>query len=70
VLLKHRAGLGLRLTELAKIAAALVLAAPATLLLAITPRRVQPLEKLFRALGKLAALCGARHQEYAVIHGD
>jgi len=70
VLLKHRHGLGLRLLELAKIAAALVLAAPATLLLAASPRRVQPLEKLFRALGKLAALCGARHQEYAVVHGD
>jgi hypothetical protein len=43
---------------------------PAALLLAPTPRRMRPLEKLFRALGKLAAMCGARHQEYAVIHGQ
>jgi len=70
VLLKHRSGLGVTLTELAKIAAALVLSAPAALVLAATPRRAQPLEKLFRALGKLAAMCGARHQEYAVIHGE
>ena len=69
VLMKHHAGLGARLIELGKIAAALVLAAPAALLLAATPRRLQPLETLFRALGKLAALCGAYHQEYAVTHG-
>jgi glycosyltransferase involved in cell wall biosynthesis len=70
VLLKHRPGLGLRLVELAKIGGALLLSLPAVALLAATPRRVQPLEKLFRAFGKLAALCGARHQEYAVIHGQ
>jgi len=70
VLLKHQGGIGLRLTELAKIAAALVLAVPAAVALAPTPRRAQPLEKLARALGKLAAMCGARHQEYAVIHGQ
>ena len=70
VLLKHRPGLKPRLAELAKVAAALVLAIPAAVVLAATPRRVQPLEKLFRAFGKLAAMCGARHQEYAVIHGE
>jgi GT2 family glycosyltransferase len=70
VLLKHRPGLAPRLTELSKIAAALLLGLPAALLLAPTPRRMRPLEKLFRALGKLAAMCGARHQEYAVIHGQ
>ena len=70
VLLKHRPGLMPRLTELAKVAGALLLATPAALLLAASPRRVQPLEKLFRAFGKLAAMCGARHQEYAVIHGE
>jgi succinoglycan biosynthesis protein ExoM len=70
VLLKHRPALSRRLTELAKIAAVLVLAAPAALLLAATPRRARPLEKLWRAMGKLMAMCGAHHQEYAVIHGQ
>ncbi len=70
VLLKHRPGLGLRLAELTKIAAALGLALPAALLLAATPRRAVPLAKLCRAAGKLAAMCGAHHQEYAVIHGQ
>jgi len=70
VLMKHQPGLAPRLAELAKVAGALLLAAPAALLLAASPRWVQPLEKLFRAFGKLAAMCGARHQEYAVIHGD
>jgi hypothetical protein len=70
VLLKHQPGLKSRVTELAKITAAVALAAPAALLLAASPRRVQPLEKLFRAFGKLAAMCGWRHQEYAVIHGE
>ncbi|MBV9551022.1 MAG: glycosyltransferase family 2 protein [Alphaproteobacteria bacterium] len=69
VLLKHHSGLGLRSMELGKIAAALLLTPPTALLLAATPRRLQLLEKLFRALGKLAALCGRHHQEYAVIHG-
>ena len=71
VLLKHRPGLLPRLAELAKVTAALLLAVPAAVALAVTPRRVQPLEKLFRAFGKLAAMCGARHQEYAaIIHGE
>ncbi len=69
VLLKHRAGVTLWITELAKIVVTLVTAPPATLLLAATPHRRAPLEKLFRALGKLAAMCGAHHQEYAVTHG-
>jgi GT2 family glycosyltransferase len=70
VLLKHRPGLKSRLTELAKIAAALLLAVPAAVALAATPHRTRPLETLFRAFGKLAAMCGRRHQEYAVIHGE
>ena len=69
VLLKHEPGLATPLLELAKIAAALMLAVPAALLLAATPSRAAPLEKLFRAAGKLAALCGVHHQEYAVTHG-
>jgi len=70
VLLKHRAGPMPRLAEFAKIAAALALAIPAALLLLASPWRRRPLEKLCRATGKLAALCGAHHQEYAVIHGE
>lgn len=70
VLLKHRAGLPVRLAELAKIAAALIFATPAALLLLASPWRKWPLEKLYRAAGKLAALCGSQHQEYAVIHGE
>lgn len=70
VLLKHSPGPAVRMAELGKIAAALLLAPPAALLLAASARRAAPLEKLFRALGKLTAMCGARHQEYAVIHGQ
>jgi succinoglycan biosynthesis protein ExoM len=69
VLLKHNPSLPRRLGELAKIAAVLALVAPAALLLAATPRRAGPLEKLCRAMGKLMAMCGAHHQEYAIIHG-
>ena len=70
VLLKHRAGPMPRLAEFAKIAAVLALATPAALVLLASPWRRRPLEKLCRAAGKLAALCGAQHQEYAVIHGE
>ena len=70
VLLKHHAGPMPRLTEFAKITAALALAAPMALVLLASPWRKWSLEKLCRAAGKLAALCGAHHQEYAVIHGE
>ena len=69
VLLKHQGGVATCLLELGKIAAAIGLSLPAALLLAPTPRRTAPLEKLCRAFGKLAALCGSHHQEYAVTHG-
>lgn len=68
VLLKHRPVFWRRIAELAKIAAILA-SAPAALLLAAALGRARPLEKLCRAMGKLMALCGAHHQEYAVIHG-
>ena len=48
----------------------LLLAAPAALLLAASPRRTLPLEKLFRAAGKLSAMLGLRYNEYAVTHGE
>jgi GT2 family glycosyltransferase len=67
VLLKHRPEHCV--AELIKIAAALLLCPPVALLLAPTRRRRTPLEKLFRAAGKLGALCGVQYREYAVIHG-
>jgi len=71
ILLKYRPGLGPRLAEGGKILATLLLSAPAALILAFVPnRRTLPLEKLFRAAGKLSAMFGARYREYAVIHGE
>jgi hypothetical protein len=71
VLLKH--GLGARgvTVELCKIAAALLLSPLATLVFALHSRkRAVPLQKLFRAAGKLGALMGRSYQEYAVVHGE
>jgi cellulose synthase/poly-beta-1,6-N-acetylglucosamine synthase-like glycosyltransferase len=68
---KYRAGPALLLTEAGKILGTLLLYAPLALILAASPnRRAFPLEKLFRAAGKLGALFGARYNEYAVIHGE
>lgn len=68
---KYRAGPVLLLTETGKILGTLLLYAPLALILAASPnRRAFPLEKLFRAAGKLGALFGARYNEYAVIHGE
>jgi hypothetical protein len=46
-----------------------VLSPLAALMLAASPRRAVPLQKLFRAVGKLHGLLGARYNEYAVVHG-
>jgi succinoglycan biosynthesis protein ExoM len=71
VLLKHRPGLPKLLAELAKIMASLLLSPPAAVILAASPnRRAIPLQKLFRAAGKLSAMAGRRYNEYAVIHGE
>lgn len=71
ILLKYRPGAMTWLTQSAKILVTLLLSAPAAIILAPVPnRRTQPLEKLFRAAGKLGAMFGARYKEYAVIHGD
>jgi glycosyltransferase involved in cell wall biosynthesis len=71
VLLKHGLGTSGVMVELCKIAAALLLSPLAALALAIHPRkRAIPLQKLFRATGKLGALVGLRYQEYAVVHGE
>ena len=71
ILLKYYPGARTRLRESGKILVALLLSLPAALILApSTNRRMLPLEKLFRAAGKLSAMFGARYREYAVIHGD
>ncbi len=71
VLLKHRPGMATRLTEAAKIAAALLLSLPLAVILSPSPiRRLAPLTKLFRAAGKLTAMAGWRYNEYAVVHGE
>jgi hypothetical protein len=71
VLLKYRSTASVLMAEGVKILGALLLSAPLALILAASPnRRAKPLEKLFRAAGKLGALFGARYNEYAVIHGE
>jgi succinoglycan biosynthesis protein ExoM len=71
VLLKHRPGPLSLAVELLKILASLLLSPPAAAILAASPnRRAIPLQKLFRAAGKLSAMCGARYNEYAVVHGE
>jgi glycosyltransferase involved in cell wall biosynthesis len=71
VLLKHRPGPVRLATELLKILASLLLSPLAAVILAASPnRRAVPLQKLFRAAGKLSAMCGARYNEYAVVHGE
>jgi GT2 family glycosyltransferase len=71
VLLKHAAGPGMLLRESAKIAAALLLSAPLAAILAMSPnRRLAPLQKLFRAAGKLAAMTGRHYNEYSTVHGE
>ena len=71
VLLKHDPGFGHVLAELMKILALLLLSPLAAVILAPSPnRRAIPLQKLFRAAGKLSAMAGRRYNEYAVIHGE
>lgn len=71
VLLKYELGAGGLALEFFKIGAAFLLSPPAALVLAIHPRkRAIPLQKLFRAAGKLGALMGRSYREYAVVHGE
>jgi succinoglycan biosynthesis protein ExoM len=71
VLLKHRPGLPRLAVELLKIMASLLLSPLAAVILAASPnRRAIPLQKLFRAAGKLSAMAGTRYNEYAVVHGE
>jgi succinoglycan biosynthesis protein ExoM len=71
VRLKYRTGPAMLPAECGKILFSLLLYAPLALILAASPnRRALPLEKLFRAAGKLGALFGTRYNEYSVIHGE
>ena len=71
VLLKHRPGPIRLAAELLKIMASLLLSPLAAVILAASPnRRALPLQKLFRAAGKLSAMAGTRYNEYAVVHGE
>ena len=71
VLLKHGLGAGGVAIELCKIGASFLLSPLAALAFAIHPRkRAIPLQKLFRAAGKLGALMGCSYNEYAVVHGE
>jgi succinoglycan biosynthesis protein ExoM len=71
VLLKHRPGAPKLVAELLKILASLLLSPFAAAILALSPnRKARALQKLFRAAGKLSAMCGRRYNEYAVVHGE
>lgn len=71
VLLKHRPGVARLTAELLKILASLLLSPFAAAILAPSPnRKARALQKLFRAAGKLSAMCGRRYNEYAVVHGE
>lgn len=71
VLMKHQPGGAVLARESVKILAALLLSPPLAVILAFSPnRRAVPLQKLFRAAGKLTAMFGARYNEYAVVHGE
>jgi GT2 family glycosyltransferase len=70
VFIKYQKNIPARARECAKIAAALILSPAAALFVApLASRRMAPLCKFARAAGKLAALFGARYDEYAVTHG-
>ena len=71
VFLKHERGAGALLRESAKIAGALLLFPAYFPIVALIPdRRVEPLCRLYRAAGKIAALLGSHYNEYATVHGS
>jgi GT2 family glycosyltransferase len=71
VLLKHAGGPLTLLRESVKIAGAVLLSLPLALILAPSPNhRRRPLQKLFRAAGKAAAIAGRSYNEYALVHGE
>jgi len=71
VFLKYGPSAAARAMEFAKVAGALVLSPVLAVLLAFDEvRRRDALRRLFRAAGKVTALCGRHYNEYAVTHGD
>ena len=71
VFLKYGPSAAARLTELAKIAAALLLSPVLFVILAFNAnRRADALRRMFRAAGKVTALFGRQYNEYSVIHGE
>lgn len=71
VFLKHNDSAGAMLRESAKIAGAVVFSPVGLVLHAAVPReRAADLCRMWRAAGKVAAICGARYNEYATIHGN
>ena len=71
VFLKHRPARRARFGEYAKIAAALLLSPLLLVILAAVPNRAaDALRRVFRNMGKIAALMGRHYNEYAVTHGE
>jgi len=71
IFLKYRPTLCARMREYAKIALALLLLPVLSVILTPFPNRAaDALRRLFRNAGKVTALFGRRHNEYAVTHGD
>jgi glycosyltransferase involved in cell wall biosynthesis len=70
VFLKHRPRFAARLVELAKIGGAILLFPLLFVTFGVMPNRtVEPLRKLCRAAGKIAAMFGRYYNEYSVTHG-
>ena len=71
IFLKHRPHFRASIREFAKIALALLLTPIMLVILAAVPNRAaDALRRFFRNVGKIAALMGRRHNEYAVTHGE
>jgi hypothetical protein len=70
VFLKYAPAFSARIREGIKIAGAIILYPVLQLAMAPLPaRRAEPLCKLYRAWGKIAAIFGRYYNEYAAVHG-
>jgi hypothetical protein len=71
IFLKYSPSVAERLSEVAKVAAALAVMPFAGVVLALSPRRAADAwRRFFRNAGKLAAVLGVRYEPYAVPHVD
>ncbi|HEY5047799.1 MAG TPA: glycosyltransferase family A protein [Rhizomicrobium sp.] len=71
VFLKHEGNASALASEGLRIAGAMLLSPVGLALHAASPgERTADLCRLWRAAGKIAAVCGGRHNEYATIHGE